>query len=83
MKGIAGKRVFISAAAGGIGLVMAHRFLQAGARVHVCDVDEAALAQLDGSTDRLPASTPMWPTQGRWKRFFKLSHMNWAGWMCW
>ena len=53
MKGIAGKRVFISAAAGGIGLVMAHRFLQAGARVHVCDVDEAALAQLDGSTDRL------------------------------
>ena len=53
MKGIAGKRVFVSAAAGGIGRVIADRFLQAGARVHVCDVDEAALAQLPGSAARL------------------------------
>ena len=49
MKGIAGKRVFVSAGAGAI----AGRFVQAGARVYVCDVDEAALAQLDGSGDGL------------------------------
>lgn len=53
MKGIAGKRVFVSAAAGGIGRAIADRFLQAGARVHVCDVDEAALAQLEDSADQL------------------------------
>ena len=46
VKGIAGKRVFISAGAGGIGRAIADRFLRAGARVHVCDVDDAALAEL-------------------------------------
>ena len=53
MDGIAGKRVFVSAAAAGIGRVIADRFLQAGARVHVCDVDDAALAQLPGRAARL------------------------------
>ena len=49
MKGIAAKRVFISAAAGGIGRAIADRFLEAGALVFVCDVDKAALAQLDSA----------------------------------
>ncbi len=53
MDGIAGKRVFVSAAAAGIGRVIADRFIQAGARVHVCDVDDAALAQLPGRAARL------------------------------
>lgn len=53
MKGIVGKRVFISAGASGIGRAIAGRFVQAGARVHVCDVDKAALAQLDRSVDGL------------------------------
>ena len=51
MKGIAGKRVFITAGAGGIGRAIADRFLQAGARVHVCDVNEAALAEVTGQGD--------------------------------
>ena len=55
MKGIAGQRVFVSAGARGIGRAIADRFVQAGARVYVCDVDEAALAQLDGSVDGLSA----------------------------
>jgi NAD(P)-dependent dehydrogenase (short-subunit alcohol dehydrogenase family) len=37
------KRVIITAAATGIGRVAAECFLAAGARVHVCDVDEAGL----------------------------------------
>lgn len=38
-----GKRVLITAAASGIGLVMARGFIEAGARVFICDVNPAAL----------------------------------------
>ena len=44
--GIKGLRVLITAGAGGIGLNTAQTFLAEGARVHVCDIDEAALADL-------------------------------------
>ena len=44
-----GKRVLVTAGANGIGLAIARRFLQAGAEVHACDVDEAACrAAADG-----------------------------------
>ena len=39
-----GLRVMISAGAAGIGRAMAEAFTRAGARVHICDIDEAALA---------------------------------------
>jgi NAD(P)-dependent dehydrogenase (short-subunit alcohol dehydrogenase family) len=45
-----GARVLVTAGAGGIGLATARAFAQEGARVHVCDVDEAALDAL-GTTD--------------------------------
>ncbi|MGO1888795.1 MAG: SDR family oxidoreductase [Halomonadaceae bacterium] len=38
--------MLITAGANGIGLVIAEAFKEAGATVHVCDVDEAALASL-------------------------------------
>ncbi|MBI4603590.1 MAG: SDR family oxidoreductase [Planctomycetes bacterium] len=38
-----GLRVLITAGAAGIGRAMAGTFLEAGARVHVCDIDEAAI----------------------------------------
>ncbi|TVP51258.1 MAG: SDR family oxidoreductase [Halomonas sp.] len=41
-----GLKVLITAGANGIGLAIAHAFKEAGATVHVCDVDEAALASL-------------------------------------
>jgi NAD(P)-dependent dehydrogenase (short-subunit alcohol dehydrogenase family) len=41
--GINGLRVLVTAGAGGIGLEIARAFLREGARVHVCDVDQAAL----------------------------------------
>lgn len=41
---LAGKRALITAGASGIGRVMAMQFAAAGARVHVCDVSETALA---------------------------------------
>ncbi len=47
--GIEGLRVLITAGAGGIGLEIARAFVREGARVHVCDVDEAALTALSNS----------------------------------
>jgi NAD(P)-dependent dehydrogenase (short-subunit alcohol dehydrogenase family) len=44
-------RVLVSAGASGIGATMARAFHEAGARVHVCDIDRAAL-------DRLGAAAP-------------------------
>ncbi|ERL50814.1 SDR family oxidoreductase [Halomonas huangheensis] len=41
-----GLRVLVTAGANGIGLAIANAFVQAGARVHVCDVDEQALSAL-------------------------------------
>src|SRR3989442_6784301 len=41
-----GLRVLVTAGAAGIGRVIAQTFTDNGARVHVCDVDDKALAQL-------------------------------------
>ncbi len=46
MQGLRDKRVLITAGAAGIGRRTAEGFLNAGARVHVCDIDEAALSRL-------------------------------------
>ena len=50
-----GLRVMVSAGAGGIGLAIARTFVREGARVSVCDVDAAALAQLAHSDPALHA----------------------------
>ena len=39
-----GQRVIVTAAASGIGYAVAEAFLEAGARVHICDIDEDHLA---------------------------------------
>jgi len=54
--GLSGKRIVISAGAGGIGRVTAGRFLVEGARVFVCDVDRDALAALEGLHPALVAT---------------------------
>jgi NAD(P)-dependent dehydrogenase (short-subunit alcohol dehydrogenase family) len=47
--GLEGARVLVTAGASGIGLATALAFQAEGARVHVCDVDTAALAALTSS----------------------------------
>jgi len=42
---IDGLRVLVTAGAAGIGRTIAETFLDQGARVHICDIDERALAQ--------------------------------------
>jgi NAD(P)-dependent dehydrogenase (short-subunit alcohol dehydrogenase family) len=44
--GIKDLRVIVTAGANGIGLAIARAFAGEGARVHVCDVDQTALAAL-------------------------------------
>ncbi len=54
--GIKGLRVLVTAGAGGIGLVTARRFVEEGAKVHVCDIDTAALDALAKSDPTITRS---------------------------
>jgi NAD(P)-dependent dehydrogenase (short-subunit alcohol dehydrogenase family) len=49
-------RVLVTAGGGGIGATIARAFHEAGARVHVCDIDRAALDRLCAEVPGLTAS---------------------------
>jgi NAD(P)-dependent dehydrogenase (short-subunit alcohol dehydrogenase family) len=68
--GIAGLRVLVTAGAGGIGLEIARAFVAEGARVHVCDVDDAALGALAASDPTLTASRADVADRGDVSRLF-------------
>jgi NAD(P)-dependent dehydrogenase (short-subunit alcohol dehydrogenase family) len=51
-----GQRVLITAGAGGIGRVMTETFVKAGAKVHICDVVQAALEDTARSLPGVTAS---------------------------
>jgi len=54
--GIKNLKVLVTAGAGGIGLEIARSFVAEGARVHVCDVDKAALRRLAKSDPKITRS---------------------------
>ena len=83
MQGIAGQRVFVSAGAGGIGRAIADRFVQAGARVYVCDWMKRPWHNWTALSTDCPAAAPMWPTGAGWRLSFMPLRRSWAGWMCW
>ena len=51
--GINGLRVLVTAGAAGIGLEIARTFVREGAKVHICDVDEKALAAAKATDPQL------------------------------
>lgn len=53
---IQGLRVLVTAGANGIGREIARSFINEGAKVHVCDVDDAALAALKESDPQITSS---------------------------
>jgi NAD(P)-dependent dehydrogenase (short-subunit alcohol dehydrogenase family) len=55
MKGLAGKTAFVTGAASGIGLGIATSLAQAGAKVMLCDIEEAALKTALDSIQRTNA----------------------------
>lgn len=49
-------RVLISAGASGLGLAMAGKFIDEGARVHVCDIDSAAIEKMNARYPQISSS---------------------------
>jgi len=56
IESLKGARVLVTAGAQGIGLAIARKFLDSGADVHICDVDEQALRAAGESLPALSAS---------------------------
>ena len=54
--GIKDLRVLVTAGAAGIGLEIARAFVREGAKVHICDVDEKAMAATLASDPALTQS---------------------------
>lgn len=68
---ISGLRVMVTAGAGGIGLAIARAFAGEGAKVHVCDVDAAALERLRASDPVITSSRCDVSDRGDVTRFFE------------
>lgn len=76
--GLQNARVLVTAGAGGIGLEIAKAFLREGARVHVCDVDDAALASLGTTAPGAKATRCDVSDRGQVARLFEaaLAHLG-------
>lgn len=68
---VGGLRVLVTAGAGGIGLEIARAFVREGARVHVCDVDRAALDALAARDPKLTHSVCDVSDRGQVERLFE------------
>lgn len=65
------QRVFITAAAAGIGRAIAIAFCNAGARVHICDIDASALEELALSQPNISYSVTNVGDEAQVERFFQ------------
>lgn len=79
---IDGLRVMISAGANGIGLEIARAFVREGARVHVCDVDPAAIARFATSDSAITATVCDVSDRGQVALFFEQAIAKLGGLDC-
>ncbi len=77
--GIAGRRVLVTAGAAGIGRAIADGFIAAGAKVHVCDIDEAALADFRTTHPDHRASRTDVAERAQVDALFDELEANWGG----
>jgi NAD(P)-dependent dehydrogenase (short-subunit alcohol dehydrogenase family) len=66
---VSGRRVLITAGAGGIGLAIAKAFVAEGAKVHICDIDREALrvvTEVEPSITRPSAMFPIARPSNAW-----------------
>ncbi len=77
---IEGLRVLVTAGANGIGRATARAFAAEGAKVHVCDVDEAALAALAESDPEITRSICDVSDRKAVARLFEKRSARSAGW---
>lgn len=80
--GIDGLRVIVTAGANGIGLEIARAFVREGARVQVCDVDDAALAQLGRTDPHIGAARCDVAARAEVQRFFDAALQRLGGLDC-
>ncbi len=79
VQGIENKRVVVTAGAAGIGRAIAEAFQQAGARVHVCDVDSDSLATLAGEIPEIGRSQADVSDPDQVARLFEEAHAGLGG----
>lgn len=77
--GLAGRRVLVTAGAAGIGRAIANGFIGAGATVHVCDVDEAALADFRETHPEHRATLTDVAERAQVDALFDELEANWGG----
>jgi NAD(P)-dependent dehydrogenase (short-subunit alcohol dehydrogenase family) len=77
--GLQNKRVIITAAATGIGRVTAEMFLAAGAKVEVCDVDEAGLKGFKAKHPAVGVTVTDVADEGQLARFLDTALANLGG----
>mgnify|MGYP000138529506 CR=1 FL=1 len=65
------QRVFITAAAQGIGRAIARGFIAAGARVHICDIDQDALNAMAEESDQISCSLTDVGSEAQVEAFFR------------
>ena len=80
--GIDGLRVMLTAGASGIGLEIARAFIREGARVHVCDVDKAALGNLAASDPTITSTVCDVSNRDQVALFFEQGVANLGGLDC-
>lgn len=74
-----GLRVLVTAGAAGIGAAIARAFHEAGARVHICDIDRSAIDRFLGSAPGVTASAADAAVTGEVDRVFDAVHATLGG----